>query len=123
MMNAKNITATIVAATFSARRRSQAPASRIMRAPLLERVDLFEHALGPLLGLVGSQVNFLSMRAERGDVRGVDLEAVLLAESLRQFRFAFQVLIGAPFERLVDRGLRRLLLARREGVPQLQVHT
>src|SRR5688572_3078064 len=57
MMNAKNIAATIAAAMFSARRRNQAPASRIMRAPLLQRVDLLEHALGPLLGLVGSQVD------------------------------------------------------------------
>src|SRR5260221_123605 len=64
-MKATNITASRPAATFSARRRSQGPAPRRFTATLLQGVDFLEQPLGPLLRLVGSQVDLLRVCPER----------------------------------------------------------
>src|SRR4051812_36467100 len=108
-MNAANITASIAAAMFSARRRSQPPSARIIRPRSLERVDFFQHALRPFLCLVRGQVDLLCMCAERVQIRRVDLQA-LLAEALRQLRLALLMLRRAPGDRLVGGGLESLLL-------------
>src|SRR2546422_9026800 len=125
MMNAANITASMAAATFSARRRSQAAASRITaRASVLllfERVDLLEQPLRPRLRLVGGEVDLLRVRAEGILVRSVDLQP-LLAEALGELGLALQVLGGAPVDRLVGGRLEGLLLRRPHAVPGLQVH-
>src|SRR6266705_4281003 len=109
-MKATNITASRPAATFSARRCSQVPAFRRNTGTLFQRADFFEHPFRPVLRLVGAEVDFLRVLAEGLDVRGVDLEAVLLPEGIRQLRLALQVLGRAPGKRLVDRGLEGLLL-------------
>src|SRR3954470_24497298 len=119
-MNAANITASIAAATFSARRRSQPPSARITRPGSLERVDLLEHALRPFLRLVRGEVDLLCMRAERVQIRRVDLQA-LLAEALGQLRLALLMLGRAPGDRLVGRRLERLLLFGRHAIPGFQV--
>src|SRR5712691_9968393 len=99
-MKAANITASRPAATFSARRLSQAPVVRSDIARLFQRVDLLQHPLRPLLRLVGRQVDLLRMRPERVLVRNVDLQA-LLAEAVDQLRLALLVLRRAPRDRLV----------------------
>src|SRR5260221_9687816 len=106
-------------ATFSARRRSQPSASRITRRALLQRVDLFQHPLRPLLRLVGGEVALLRVGAEGGDLRSVDLEAVLRLESVRELGFALQVLRCTPLQRLVDRPLEGLLPRAPHRVPGL----
>src|SRR5258708_32307572 len=120
-MKATNIAASNPAATFSARRLSQAPVVCSDIARLFQRVDLLQHPLRPLLRLVGCQVDLPRMRPECVDIWGVDLEAVLLLESIGQLRLALHVLRRAPGERLVHRRLERLLLRRRHAVPSLQV--
>src|SRR5471032_1177090 len=104
-MNATNITASRPAATFSARRRSHAPTlpgDAFMGRKLFQRVDFLEHALGPVLRLVRGKIGLLREIAKRLDVRSVDIEA-LLPEGVGQFRFALQVLVRAPGDRLVGR--------------------
>src|SRR6185295_15816892 len=100
MMKARNIAPSKAAATFSARRRSQAPASRTTLPALLQRVDLLEHSLRPGFRLVRSQVDLLRVRAEGVLVRGVHLQP-LLAEAVRQLRFSLGMLGRAPGDRLV----------------------
>src|ERR1043165_6254837 len=102
-MKATNITANSSATTFSARRRSQASPAGTGIA-LLQRVDLLEHALRPLLRLVGAEVDLLRVGAERVLVGRVDLQALLL-EAVGELGFALQVLGGAPRDRLVGGGL------------------
>src|SRR5437016_2841216 len=121
MMNAANITASMAAATFSARRRNQAPASRITWRALLQRVDLLEQPLRPRLRLVGGEINLLRVRTEGVLVRSVDVQP-LLAEAVGELGLALQVLGGAPVDRLVGGRLEGLLLRRPHAVPGLQVH-
>ncbi len=112
MMNAANITASMAAATFSARRRSQAPASRITwRQVYLSALIFSSMPLRPRLRFVGGEVDLLRVRAEGVLVRHVDLQA-LLAEAVGELGFALQVLGGAPGDRLVGGGLEGLLLRR-----------
>src|SRR6185503_20742625 len=118
MMNAANITASMAAATFSARRRSQSQS--LSGTPLFQRVDLLEHPLWPVLRFVGSEVDLLRMRAERVLVGGIDLQPCF-AELLRQLFLALQVLGGAPGDGFVRRRLEGFLLGRRHRVPRLEV--
>src|SRR4051812_38140864 len=101
-MKAMNIAASRPAATFSARLRSQAPV--VPMDTLLQRVDLLEHPLRPLLRFIRGEVHLLRVRPERIYIRRIDLEALLL-EALGQLGFALLVLRRAPGDRLVDGGL------------------
>ena len=101
------------------RHRPQQPAVRLCPTPrhlavrgtlwLLDSGDLVEGSRRPGLRLVGCEVDLLRVRAERGDVRRVDIEALLL-EAVGELRLLLQVLIRAPRNRLVGRGLESLLL-------------
>src|SRR6478752_5346413 len=115
-MNATNITANSAATTFSARRRSQAPAFLRRTTRLLQRVDLIQHALRPFLRLVGGKVDLLRVGAEGALVGRVDLQP-LLPEAVGELGFALQVLAGAPRDGLVGRRLHGLLLRGRHGAP------
>src|SRR5436190_5485361 len=119
--NAANITPSIAAATSSARLRSQAASCRDTASALLQRRNFFKHALRPLLCLVRGEVDLLRVLAERLDVRCVDLQPGLL-EALDELRLALQMLVRAPGERLVGRGLEALLVRPAHAIPGLQVH-
>src|SRR5882724_5424485 len=141
-MKATKMTASKPAATFSARRRSQAPifpkngfivlfppepACRRPRTrpadtrELLQCVDLLEQPFRPVFRLFRAQVYLLSMFSEGPDIWGVNLEA-LLPEAVGQLRFTLQMLRCAPGDRLVGRGLEGLLLGGRHALPGFLVH-
>ncbi len=112
-MKAANISASIAASTFSARRYSQPPShfnpgfialgpmGAAFGAALNKRgaggsrprtirshsVDLIHHSGRPCLGKVGGEILILHMLAEGGDVGLVDLQALPL-ESLYEFLLA-----------------------------------
>jgi hypothetical protein len=75
----------------------------------------------PVLGEVGREILLLHVRAESGDVRLVDLQALPL-EDLDKFLLAGEMLLRAHLDRGVGSGLEPRLLLGAHLVPHLLRH-